>query len=479
MSESIKSLALSGAKWAMIEKFSLQIIQFAIGIVLARLLTPADYGTIGMLAVFFSISNVFIDSGFASALIRKKNPTESDYSTVFVSNLVISVVFFLLLVLIAPWVAKFYNIPILCPILRIQSISLLLYAFMAVQVTRLTAEVNFKVLARASLISSPLSGLIGICLAYIGWGVWALVAQNLIGSVLKFICLFYQRRWFPTFSFSRRSFDELFGFGKNMLGAGILSAVYFNLDSIVIGKFFLPVSLGNYARGTSIARLPVDNINGVLNSVTYPILAKLQDDTDRLLSAYKKYIALTSMCIFFCCLLMSSLGKPLILFLLSAKWNDAIIYLQLFSFAIMMDHLCVINLNLIKIKGRSDLIFKLEVVKRIVSFAILFAAIPFGVTGICISKIVYSLFAVYVNTYYNGKLFGMGFYDQFKDYAKYLVLSILACLPAYATSFLPFPNLVILIIGSFVSFSIYWYTLRKDPMMIELVHIVKSKISRK
>ena len=185
------------------------------------------------------------------------------------------------------------------------------------------------------------------------------------------------------------------------------------------------------------------------------------------------------MCIFFCCLLMSSLGKPLILFLLSAKWNDAIIYLQLFSFAIMMDHLCVINLNLIKIKGRSDLIFKLEVVKRIVSFAILFAAIPFGVIGICISKIVYSLFAVYVNTYYNGKLFGMGFYDQFKDYAKYLVLSILACLPAYATSFLPFPNLVILIIGSFVSFSIYWYTLRKDPMMIELVHIVKSKISRK
>ena len=478
MAENIKQQALQGTKWAAIEKFSLQIIQFVLGVILARLLTPSDYGTIGMLTVFIAISNVFIDSGFSSALIRKIDRTEKDYSTVFLINLAISCVAVLVLVLIAPWVAKFYDMPILCPVLRVQSISLLLYALMAVQTTRLTAEVNFRALAKASLIASPFSGIIGIFLAYIGWGVWALVTQNLLSIVFKFACIMYQCRWFPKLGFYKESFHELFGFGKNMLGASLLTALYFNLDSIIIGKFFSPASLGNYTRGTQIARLPVENINGVLGSVTYPILAKLQNETVRLLLAYRKYIKLTSMCIFFCCMLMVALGRPFVLFLLTEKWENAIIYLQIFSFAIMLDHLSVINLNLIKIKGRSDLILRLEVIKRIISFTILFAAIPFGVLGICISKVLYSVIATYINTYYNGKLFGMGFKSQFKDYSKYLMLSVLCCTPAFALTFLQLPNIVTLLSGFVVSAGAYWFVLRRDEMMKEVISTIASKIHR-
>lgn len=478
MENSIRSQAIHGAKWAMIEKFSLQLIQFGLGIILARLLTPSDYGTIGMIAVFIAISNVFIDSGFASALIRKKQPTEEDFSTVFLTNLAISAICFFILFFSAPWIARFYKTPILCEIVRVQSVSLLLYALMAVHVTKLTVEVNFKVLARASLVSSPVSGILGILFAYLGFGVWALVIQNLLGIIFKFLCILYQNRWFPKIGFSRKSFDELFGFGKNILGAGLLSAIYFNIDSIIIGKFFTPASLGNYARGTQIARLPVDNINGVLNTVTYPILAKLQDDTARLLSAYRRYIGLISMCIFFCCMLMASLGKPLVLFLLSDKWNNAIIYLQLYSFAIMTDHLCVINLNLIKIKGRSDLIFKLEVIKRILSFIILFAAIPFGVLGICVSKIVYSVFAVFINAYYNGKLFNLGIVLQFKDFYNYLIWSMIAVAPAYAITFTPLPDIVQIGLGAIVALSIYCVALRKDANYLEIRIMILSKLHR-
>lgn len=478
MTDNIKRQAIHGMKWAAIEKFSLQIIQFVLGIVLARLLTPADYGTIGMLAVFIAISNVFIDSGFGSALVRKLERTEDDYSTVFITNFMISLCCVGLLVVAAPLVADFYQMPILCPILRVQSLTLILYACMAVQRAKLTAEVNFKVLAQASLFSSLLSGVIGIGLAYMGCGVWALVFQNLLAAAFKLGCMVYQCRWIPRMRFSRKSFDELFGFGKNMLGASLLSAIYFNIDSLVIGKFFTPTSLGNYTRGSQIARLPVDNINGILNTVTYPILAKLQNDTERLIQYYRKYIRMASLCIFFCCILMASLGKPLVLFLLSDKWADAIGYLQVFSFAIMLDHLCVINLNLLKIKGRSDLFLRLEVIKRIISFAILMAAIPFGVFAICVSKLIYSIIAVYINTYYNGRLFQMGFAAQFKDYAAYLGYALLACVPAFGITFLPISHLIALILGTVCSSLLYYWLLRKDSCMTELTAMVKSRFGK-
>lgn len=478
MAENIRQQAINGAKWAALEKFSLQGIQFLLSLVLAWLLTPDDYATIAMLTIFIAISNVFVDSGFSQALIRKLERSEDDYTTAFIVNLGISILAFVILFFAAPLVGRFYKMPILCPILRVQAISLILGALMSIQVTKLTAEVNFKALAKASLISSVLSGLIGVGLAYIGWGVWALVAQNLLSILFKFLCILFQCKWFPHGHFTKKSFNDLFSFGKNILGASLLSAIYFNLDSLIIGKFFTPASLGNYNRGTHFAKVPVESINGVLNNVTYPILAKLQNETERLLAAYRKYIQMVSMCIFFCCILMAALGKPLVLFLLREKWESAIIFLQIFSFSIMFDHLSVINLNLIKIKGKSDIILKLEIIKRILAFAILFAAIPFGVLGICISKVIYSIIAVYINSYYNGKLFGMGWLSQFKDYFKYLVFSAIACVPAFVLTFTDMPNIVTLLIGSLTALLIYCSILHKDANMIEIKQIIISKIKK-
>ena len=478
MSMSIRNQTISGVKWAAIERFSYEGINFLVGIILARLLSPEDYGTVGMLAIFLSVSRTFIDSGFTSALIRKIERTESDFSTAFIVNLLISLVVVLILLLGAPYVADFYNSPILCPILRVQSITLIVYALMSIQVTKLTTELNFKAIAKGSLISSLISGLFGIILAFLHFGVWALVAQNILSVIINLFCVCYYCRWFPKTGFSKTSFYDLFSFGKNILGASLLTTIYFNIDSLVIGKFFSPSSLGSYTRGIQIAKLPVDNINGVLGKVTYPIFAQIQNDSTRLISTYRKYIRLTSMCVMFCCVLLATIGRPLILFLLSDKWSSAVIYLQIYSFAIIVDHLCTINLSLIKIKGRSDLILRLEVIKRIISFGILVMAIPFGVIGICISKVIYSQIAVIINTYYNGKLFGLGYVTQFKDYISYFLIAIFACIPAFIITFFPLPNVAQIILGASLAFFIYCWTLRKDDCMRELYATIKEKSPR-
>lgn len=478
MAESIKKDTVRSIKWASIEKFSLQGIQFVIGIILARLLTPDDYGAIGMLTIFISVSQTFVDSGFTSALIRKIDRTENDLSTAFIVNLSISVLAVIVLCVLAPYIASFYNMPILCQILRVQSVTLVIYALMAVQVTKLTIELNFRAIAKCSIISSLSSGLIGIALAYNGFGVWSLVLQNLLSVFINLCCVIWFCRWYPNKGFSKESYRDLFSFGKNILGASILYSIYDNMTSLVIGKFFSSQSLGMYSRGTSLAALPVNSVNGILNKVTYPIFSTLQNDTARLISSYRKYIQLSSMIIFFGCCLIASIGNPIVIFLLTDKWSEAVIYLQIYSFAIILDHINAINLNLIKIKGRSDLILRLEIIKRIVSFSILIAAIPFGVVGICVSKIIYSYIAVLINTYYNGKLFNMGITLQFRDFVKYFIWSLIAVLPAYVLTFTNFPNIVQICLGVAVSVCIYCMALRKDANFLEVKQMIMSKIHK-
>lgn len=479
MAESIRKDSINSVKWASIEKFSLQGIQFVIGIVLARLLTPEDYGTIGMLTIFIAISQTFVDSGFTSALIRKIDRTEEDLSTAFIINLLISAVAVIILCVTAPYIASFYNMPILCPIIRVQSATLVVYALMAVQVTKLTTELNFKAIAKCSVISSLSSGLVGIGLAYMGFGVWSLVFQNLLSVIINMCCVVWCCRWYPKTGFSKASFNDLFSFGKNILGASLLTSVYDNITSLVIGKCFSSESLGIYSRGTSLAALPVTNINGILGKVTYPIFSKLQNDTDRLVSSYRKYIQITSMIIFFGCCLVAALGTPLVLFLLTDKWSEAIIYLQIYSFAIIVDHLNAINLNLIKVKGRSDLILRLEIIKRMISFAILFSAIPFGVIGICVSKIFYGYIAVIINSYYNGKLFNLGISVQFKDFIKYFIVSVISVIPAFSITLTDLPNIVQLCSGVVISCCIYCYILKSDSNYVEIKQMILSTIHRK
>lgn len=473
--QSVKEATLSGAKWGAIEKFSVQGIRFVLGIIMARLLAPGDYGVISMLTVFIVLSETFIDSGFANALIRKKEQTQADYSTVFYFNLGIAIVCYLLLFVAAPFIASFFAMDILSPVLRVQSVSLLINALMAVQVTRLTIELNFKAIAIRAMMASLISGIAGVAFAYAGFGVWALVYQTLISCAVQWLFLFVYCRWLPSLTFSRSSFSELFGFGSKLLVANLINKIYSQLSTILIGKCYSAEQLGSYDRGAGLAAMPADNINAILQKVTFPILAKLQDDEDRLISVYRKYIKLMSMVIFFVCMLLVALAKPLILFLLTAKWEAAIIFLQVYTFAVIFNHIDGVNLNILNVKGRSDLVLKLEFWKKGISTIILLASVPFGVLAICISRVLYSVLNIVFDSYYTGKFFGYGLLEQIKDVQKYFWISILACMPAFALSYIDIPDVAALVFGGISAFIVYFFVLRNDEQMKEMLSTLKTK----
>lgn len=455
MSESLKSQSLSGIKWSAIERFGVQGIQFIIGLILARLLSPSDYGIIGMLAIFMAISQTIIDSGFSKALIQKQDRTEVDFSTAFFFNIVVGIVCYLSLFFSSPFIATFFNEPILKDVLRVLAINLFLNSLAVVPVAKLSIKVDFKTQSKASIISTLLSGTLGIILAYRGVGVWALVAQSVSHSFVNVVLLWGLLKWRPQWQYSWESFKKLFGYGGNVLVAGIISTIYANINTLVIGKFYTPKDLGFFTRGNQFPALLSTNITAILQRVTFPILSKIQDDTQRLISVYREYIKISSLGIFFLLSLLASLGKPLIELLLTDKWLDATIYLQVFCFALMFDHLCQINLNLLYVKGDTKYILRLEIIKKSISFVILLISIPFGVLAICLSQVIYSQIAVYINTYYTGKLYNFGYIKQIKDYLPYLLLAQFACIPSWALQSLDLHPLLILSIGGIISSALY------------------------
>lgn len=473
--QSVKQTTIKSAKWSAIEKFSVQGVRFILGILMARLLTPGDYGVISMITIFIVISETFADSGFSLALVRQKSSSQADFSTVFYFNIIIAIGCYSLLFFASPFIAEFFKSPILTSVLRIQSLTVIINSLMSVYVAKMTIDLDFRAIAMRSLLSSVISGIIGVILAYLNFGVWALVYQNIAASVISFIFILLYCRWLPKLEFSKDSFHRLFGYGKNMLLVNIVNRIYTNMTPIIIGRFFNARALGFYDRGVSLANYPVDSVNGVLNKITLPILAKIQDDDSRLISSYRKYISITSIVIFFGCCLLAALAKPVILMLFTEKWASSIIFLQIYSFAIMFDHISSINLTLLQVKGRSDFFLRIELIKKAISITMLFASIPFGVIGICISKVIYTQIAIIFNTYYTGKLFGFGYREQFKDYIPYFCCALLACTPSFLLSLTSLPHIVIIIAGAVVSLAIYYAMLRKSEGMTEIMNLILRK----
>lgn len=479
--KSIKQQTLSGVKWTAVEQFSTQAITFVLGIIIARLLAPSDYGTIGVLTVFMALSQTFVDSGMGTALVRKPDLTETDCSTVFYFNIVVSVLCYLILFISAPLIASFFNLPILVDVVKVYCLTIVISAFEAVHVSRLTIQLNFRLLAKINVISTIISGLVGVAFAYLGLGVWALVWQSVLSRLLHLILIWLLTRWYPKLIFSKKSFRDLFSFGGNLLAGGLLWQLYSNLIPIVIGKFFSARDLGFYTRGTSLAQYPENTILGIIEKVTFPILAKLQNDTARLVIIYRKYIKVTSLAIMFAMLLFASLAKPIVLLLLTDKWESCIVYLQIFVFCVIFDHIQKLNLNLLKVTGYSGLILKLEVYKRITSISLILVSIPFGVIGICISQVIYAQLALMFNTYSTGKKFGLGYYQQVKDFIPYLFMSFISCAPAYLLTFCSISYTVMIIIGSFFAVFLYWIMLkyRHDQIYMEFADSFYTKILKK
>ena len=461
--------------WSAIERFSLQGVQFVMQLVMARLLLPSDYGMIAMLTIFLQIAQAFIDSGFTNALIQKKDRTEVDYSTVFYFNIIIALLFYCILFVSAPLIAKFYNMPDLILVMRVMALSLIILSFSAVHKTKLTIEINFKIQSKITLIAAGISGIIGVGIAYLGYGVWALVYQSILNAMLTTILFNCFYRWKPLKTFSMKSFKRLFSFGSKLLVSGLIHTVYYNLYGIVIGKRFSAAELGYYTRAEQFAILPSYNLSAIITRVTFPILSSIQDDNERLASTYRKYIRLSSYLIFPLMVGLASLANPLVDLFLTEKWNGTVALLQILCFDWMFDHLSGINLNLLYVKGRSDLALRLEIIKKIIAITILLASIPLGIIGMCLGRVLYSLIATYANTYYTNSLIGLSFRTQLKDIIPYLILSLAMGGVVYATTYLGLSNIIQLIIGItigilfYISIS-YIFKITSLKVLLQLIH---------
>lgn len=474
----LKDKAISGVKWNAIGRFSTQGVNFIIGLILARLLSPSDYGVVGMVGIFFAIAQTFIDSGFGSALIRKNDCTDEDYSTAFYFNVIVGLVCCILLSVVSPFIANFFDTPILKDLIKVMSLNMFIGSFAIVHSTKLTHSVDFKSQSIVNLLTAVLSGTMGIFMAYKGFGVWSLVFQQLIATILRVLFLYIATKWVPKREFSKDSFKYLFNFGSKILTASLLHTIYANMTTMIIGKFYSAKDLGFYSRGESLATYPSTNITGILQSVTYPVLSKIQDDDEHLIQSYRKLISMTSLAIFFGMFLLAALARPLIVTLLTDKWLDAVIYLQIFCFAYMFDHICALNLNILYVKGYSNLVLKLEIIKKTISISMIIAAVPFGVMAICIARALYTQIAVVINTYYTGKLFGLGYVKQVKDFSKYLVFSVIAVIPAFLFTYLSISGIIQLLLGGGVAAILYIIFLYKDVYFIELIQIVKNALKK-
>ena len=475
MTENLKRKTVSGVMWSAIERFSLQGVQFVMQLVMARLLLPSDYGMIAMLTIFLQIAQAFIDSGFTNALIQKKDRTEVDYSTVFYFNIIIALLFYCILFVSAPLIAKFYNMPDLILVMRVMALSLIILSFSAVHKTKLTIEINFKIQSKITLIAAGISGIIGVGIAYWVYGVWALVYQSILNAMLTTILFNCFYRWKPLKTFSMKSFKRLFSFGSKLLVSGLIHTVYYNLYGIVIGKRFSAAELGYYTRAEQFAILPSYNLSAIITRVTFPILSSIQDDNERLASTYRKYIRLSSYLIFPLMVGLASLANPLVDLFLTEKWNGTVALLQILCFDWMFDHLSGINLNLLYVKGRSDLALRLEIIKKIIAITILLASIPLGIIGMCLGRVLYSLIATYANTYYTNSLIGLSFRTQLKDIIPYLILSLAMGGVVYATTYLGLSNIIQLIIGItigilfYISIS-YIFKITSLKVLLQLIH---------
>ena len=392
-----------GFIWNAVEMYAGQIVQFVIGIIMARLLTPDDYGIIAMITMFLCLSNSIIGAGFPTALLRKNNCTQVDLSTIFFTNCAISIVLYFFLWIASPWIADFYSQPLLVSVTRAMGITFVIGSLGAVSETILKKELRFKTIATITLIVQIVTGGIAIFFAYNGSGVWALVLQSIFGTCFRAILVIYKTRWFPNAIFSVDSFRELFGFGSKVLGSNIITQLYSNMYSLLIGRFFTPASVGFFTRADGYSRLIPINIAGVIQKTLFPMLAKIQDDETRLVDFNNRMTKITSFIIFPASMIMAGMSYPIISVMLTDKWIATAPLLQILCISILPEHLYYINNDFIMIKGYSGLVMKEQFWSKTLSIIILILTIPLGLKWIAVGKgigafITWIFSAVYLKT---------------------------------------------------------------------------------
>lgn len=419
--------------WTTIQKFAKMGIQFISGVVLARLLTPFDYGCIGMLSIFMVLAETFIDGGFGSALIQKKRPTHEDYSTIFWWNVVLAFLMYAVLYISAPAISRFYKIPLLCDVLRVQGIILFIYALNLIQRNQLKKQLKFRILAKVRIVTSVIALITTIFMAYKGFGVWALVAQNIIGAAIPAIVFWGYTKWRPSFVFSRRSFKELFSFGIYMFLTHIVNKMNSQLQALLIGKFYNPVTLGYYSKGSKTESLASQTISSVMTSVTYPLYAEVQDEKERMQNMIKRLTMTISYITFPLMFILMLCAKPIFVLLYSDRWLNSVPYFQALCLAGLAICLLSVNLQTISAIGKSKTMFNWSLVKITVSLGLVVCGLSlFGMKGLLAGNIIGAWFNYFVNIGLVSKYIGYRWLRQIGDLLPVAIISVLAAVISFS-----------------------------------------------
>ncbi len=441
--------------WSSLQRFGTMGISFISNIVLARLLTPDDYGCIGMLMIFIALSNTFIDGGFGSALIQKKSPTQEDYSTIFYWNIFLSVVLYAVLFICAPIIADFYNIALLEKVLQVQGVILVINALGIIQANQLRKQLKFKSIAQVTLSASVISVVVAIAMAYMGWGIWSLVAQQIVSSLVTTLLYWVYGSWRPAFIFSKTSFKELFGFGSFILLSNLVNTFCNNLNGLLIGKFFNASSMGYFTQAKKLEDVSSTSIEAVVLQVTYPVLVEVKDNYERLKNVLKQFNSLLLYVVTPLMMFLNLLAAPIISLLLGEQWLPAEPYLEILAFQGIAISLQGVNYNAIASIGHSKSLFQATIIKRSVSVLLLIMGMYIGgIKGILWGMTISSYFICFYNSVLVRKYIGYSLIRQFMDLLPIIVINVISYILAYMLNSIIQDGSIVLYAGVFATYII-------------------------
>ena len=442
--QSLKAKTVKGVWWSAADAFLGQGMTFLVGLVLARLLSPDEYGLIGIVTIFTTILLGFVDSGFSNALIRKHDVSDDDYSTLFYFNLFVSIIMYALLYVGAPTIAIFFDRIQLISLTRVIGLLLVFQALSIVQYTILSRRIDFKTKTKASVISALFSGVIGIGMALSECGVWSLVAQLLSRQLTYSICLWLLNKWWPKLKFSIKSFMYMWGFGWKLLLSGFLDRVWAQLYQAVVGKYYSPSTLGQYTKASEFANVFSSNFTSIIQRVSFPALSQVQDEKERLIFGYRKVIKTTMFVTTIILFFLGAVSKPLIYCMIGPQWNEAATYLPLICISMSLYPLHAINLNMLQVLGRTDIFLCIEIIKKVIALLPLYLGIFVNIYWMLIATIIIGIIAFFLNSFYTGKSLGYTSWHQIKDVSPSFGVAIIIAMSVFFLKNLPVSTWIIL-----------------------------------
>ena len=433
---SLKEKAIKGFGWTVFEGVFSQGIIFIVGILLARLLSPKDFGVIGIITVFVAISSSLVEGGLSNALIRKPNVTNKDFNTVFYTNIIVSLFIYILVYLFSYKIADFFNESSLELILKYSGLIIIINSFSIIQSCILTINLNFRTISVINIIASVLSSTVALYLAYNGYGVWSLVMLSILRPLIGCLLLWTLNSWKPSFLFSKHSFINLFGFGYKLLVSNLINTTYQNLYYFLIGKFFSPVTLGYYTRANQFQAPFSVNITLAISRISYPILSNFQNDLFQLKKVFRKFLKFSVFVNFTIIMGIAAIAKPLVLLTIGDKWTTSIFYLQLLCVPGMLYPLQILNINLITSLGHSNLFLKLEIIKKLILVPLMFLTALYSIEIMLYGLVLFSITEFFINSYYAKRLIDYSVTEQIIDIYPFLLMALGVSAPMYLVSYL-------------------------------------------